>query len=423
MMRKVSILILTVALAALFAMPAMATESRQIALGGPSQYIEDDYNVFMWPGTLPSYANIVFMDIGLASEWDDGYEYQWLEMKIGATYGLGEDNKYGVVGMWFYHMDQGLNPWMYDDEEYPCEWYGMGLFSDYLDHKFALMWGYQMEGASFGIGFMHAQNQWKSTDTSPEYTSDEKYAYTKLNAGVRFDVGDAAYMDVAFDLAVASVTDDYTSGTDTEKIEADKNKAYGIRARMFYEWQEYFTWVPYFSYDAFDFNLKSSDADWEYYGDKANRLMFGLGSNITVNEDNLVIFAVDIYDYVNRKPSQNPEGESYEMKFVTFPRFYLGLESDINDWLTFRAGGMHELVKFESDCKTSDTNSETDKYTWANFDMYLGLGFHVGDFDIDCVLNPEVPLRMGYWLTGYQDCCGDYESGYGILMVSAKYSF
>jgi hypothetical protein len=65
------------------------------------------------------------------------------------------------------------------------------------------------------------------------------------------------------------------------------------------------------------------------------------------------------------------------------------------------------------------------EYTYAPFNFYMGLGFHVGDFDIDLVLNNEVPMHLGYWLTGYQP--SNYYEGYDselpIYMISATYGF
>lgn len=413
-MKKLFVLSLAIALAALFAMPAKATESRQVALAGAGSYIEDDFNIFWWPGTLPNYANTVWMSVN--SEYYD--EYEDLFLMIGGTYGLGEDNRYGVLGMWFWHMDEGLNP--FGDYEYiNCWWPGMGRFNDVLDHKVAIMWGYAMEGASFGLGFSRADNAYKTTFTTPQYKYDAHQAYTTVNAGVRFDIGDNMYMDIAFDLSWVNYSWEQADAVSSEDRSVDANKMYSIRARGFYEWKENFTWVPYFAYQGFDFRIKSDDPAFFDSGDKATNFTIGLGSNITINEDNLLVFAVDIYDFTNRKPSQDPDDEAYEIKYIVFPRFYLALESDVTDWLTFRAGGWQELGKIDEKCTVGIDEDITGTATWSDFEMSLGLGFHVGDFDIDCVLNPQLPLYMGYWLTGYQSYSGDPP----IWMASALYHF
>ena len=48
----------------------------------------------------------------------------------------------------------------------------------------------------------------------------------------------------------------------------------------------------------------------------------------------------------------------------------------------------------------------------------MGLGFHIADFDIDAVVNNNLPFRIGYWLTGYQ--------GFGdppVYMLTTTYHF
>ena len=76
-MKKFFAVVLSVLFVVAAAVPALATDARQIALGGVGNYIEDDYNIFTWYGTLPSYSNTVW--IGL--EYDD-YYYYWARRRL-----------------------------------------------------------------------------------------------------------------------------------------------------------------------------------------------------------------------------------------------------------------------------------------------------------------------------------------------------
>jgi hypothetical protein len=60
-------------------------------------------------------------------------------------------------------------------------------------------------------------------------------------------------------------------------------------------------------------------------------------------------------------------------------------------------------------------------WTDTDFEWYLGLGFHVGDFTVDCLVDNRVPFQMGYWLTGRQGYEGDYDDP--IYRISTIYSF
>lgn len=393
--------VITMALALLAAMPAMATETR-IASLAVDRYIEDDFNVFNWPATLPSYTNLIWAHV----EADDG---EAIRTYLGGTYGLGEDNRYGTLGLFLYDYSEGLNPF---GAGVPFE----GIFSSELDNKFDILYGYAADGFALGFRFSRA-------DMSNEYETDgtdtlEASSYTTIALGTRFDVGDNAYADLAFDINFAT----YELSNAMGEANEDAKMMFGVQARLFYEWMENFTWVPYFGYRSFDFSIETTPeaGDATVSGDKGFMFDFGLGANISVNEDNLLIFAIEPVSYKKWEPSEPAEGENEEWKSLTMPRFHLALESDVKDWLTFRVGAVKDLTKEEHSSEyevDGETTSEKTTSTFGDFGYFMGLGFHVGDFDIDCLLNNDLPLHMGYWLTG------NNWGGIAMYSVSALYHF
>jgi len=409
-MKKFFTVIAAVALAVVTAMPATATESRLVALGGAASYVEDDFNIFDWPATLPSYSNVLWMTVNSATWNGSDWVYEWEPLALlGVSYGLGDDAQYGTLGLFFFHATSGLNP-------YGFGWPGANVFTGPIDNKFNLMYGYAMEGLSFGIYFSRADEGFTYEE---DETSEDHEAYTTIGAGVRFDAGDNAYADVGFDFSMASYKEEDTGWGD---ISNDASTAIGVRGRLFYEWNETVTWVPYVNYQMYDFSLKADSAAYKdnFFGDKGMMIGFGVGANVTVNEDNLLIFAIEPFTYAKREPSEAPTDMNYEFKRLTMPRFFLALESDIKDWLTFRVGAVKELVKDESTTPgVAEDITVTDSY--SRFNYFMGLGFHIGDFDIDCVLNNGLPYRLGYWLTGYQPY--DEIDSQPLYMVTGKYHF
>ncbi len=420
-MKKLFLLMLTMAVAVSFAMPAMATDARVMALGNTQNYLEDDYNIFAWPATLPSYANLVM--IGLCGDPDycceyyypyyaNGWEGYYCQTIMGGILGLGEDNKYGALGMFFFEGTPGINPIPYS--EFYGAWEFEYLFASTIYNKFNVLWGYDMEGLSFGFNFERADQMWKE-ENDVEY--ENKHAYTKFAASVRFDVGEAGYADLAFNVAFASMTDTLDGyGERTE----DGNMLWGVQGRMFYEYSEMFTFVPYIGVSMFDFSTKvqrnSEDYADYYYGEKGMMFNTGFGIDMTVNEDNMLLFAIEPYSFGKFEPSEPPDGVEAWGKVVYFPRFRLALESDVKDWLTFRAGCVKELQKTEVFYSYEDDES-TYTDTCGDFYYMMGLGFHIGDFDIDCVVNNELPFTMGYWLTGFEN------TEQPIWMLTALYHF
>ncbi len=426
-MKKLFVIALAIVMTAAFVMPAMATQSRVAAMGGYGRYLEDDFNVFEWPATLPSYSNIVMIEL-MTSQWWGGSScpedldcYEVIPA-IGASFGLGEDGAYGTLAMFFYESSEPMNPfWNYD---WGVNWYTDYAFMWSNAQKFHLLYGYAMEGLSFGFALTRADDSYKSEDG---IIDEQHYAYTTISAGVRFDVGEAAYMDLNVDLGMGSGTwQGSFAGEPFGEVTEDGNMTYGLKARMFYEWTETVTLVPYFGWTSYDFSFKADSADYNdtFWGDKGSMMELGIGTNIAVNEDNLLLFAIEPYAYAKREASEIPEGVEgdWTSTYKVMPRFILGLESDIKDWLTFRMGGSHALVKREDKSFATDPDRVVTS-TWSDFSYYMGLGFHLGDWDIDCVLNNATPFRLGYWLTGMGQPSGNESDEVAMWMLSAKYHF
>ena len=420
-MKKFFGLIVAAVLVAGLAMPAFATDSRVTALGGTGNYLEDDYNIFNWPATLPSYTNMVWISVNhyrYYSFGEFGLDHDYFTM-IGATYGFGEDNKYGTLGMFFYNWAPPLNMiGGYDD-----------VFTDYLNSKFDIIYAYPMESLTIGIHFTRA-DEYDYVKEEHTDTTEVSQAYTTIGAGVRFDLGDNAYGDVAFDISFGSYSDDSNDYYGT--VEPDANMSYAFRARVFYAYNDEITLVPYLGYSYYDFRLKASMHDSAFaannWGDKGMMFNFGVGANVKVNEDNLLVFAIEPFDYYKYEPSQAPDTIEASYTYTVMPRFFLAIESDVKDWLTFRAGGIKALGKSKEESNEEGEYEETS--TEAPFMLFMGLGFHVGDFDIDCVISNELPYHLGYWLTGYpwDSYHGPYTNGISysnepIYMVTGTYHF
>lgn len=471
-MKRLFVVSLALVFTVVLAVPAMATDARLRALGNVGNYIEDDYNIFSWYGTLPDYSDLVFMSVhqNLMGGIDDGWDYG-LNTMIGATYALGEYGDYGTLAMFFHRNSAGLNPLynlsmhgcMFDSDEMLYEgppWAGADIWSRDLYNKFRIMYGYEMDKFSIGLYLERADAaiNGEMTSTSPDTSITEEYhwAYTTIGAGARFEMNEDLYGDIAFNIDMASQSGMWSTYCDEMvggygDIEQDANMAYGFRGRMFYNYNDEITFVPYVGFRMWDFSLKADSTDFnaevEYYdrysneieghwGQKGMMVDFGIGANIEVNEDNLLVFAVEPVSYMKMEPSEI-SGEwmededltdySIEVKRMGMPRFRLALESYVKDWLTFRVGGVKSLYKWTYNEEMSYEGAGKVTYEWsettAPFNYFMGLGFHVGDFDIDCVINNELPYHMGYWLTGYG---GERGEGYGnwpAYMITGVYHF
>jgi hypothetical protein len=173
----------------------------------------------------------------------------------------------------------------------------------------------------------------------------------------------------------------------------------------------------------FNYAYENEDCgDMAMMGLKGMQFDLGIAANMMVNEDNMIVFAIEPFKYTKIEPSEYHEEFEGEMTASerVLPGFVLGLESDVRDWLTVRTGCTKMLTTMTGE---EDDGEEVAEVSWTDtdFEWYLGLGFHVGDFTIDCLINREVPFMMGYWLTGYESYEGEYDTP--IYRISTIYSF
>ena len=417
-MKRFFAITLAVILVAAISAPSMATESRLQAMGGVHKYVEDDANIFDWPATLPSYANLFLID------WDEEYGM------YGLTKSIGEYGDYGTFGIFFNEDMDGPNDYYFDVGE--MDWANRSAFSEWLDTKWILLYGYEInEDMSIGVKFIRAsENRTYDEDT---LALEDKMAYTTIGASFRMEANDDLYFDLGFDYTMASRTDNMT-GPFPENVDEDacgeitEDPGYDMnfRGRVFYTWTDMITLVPYvgFRMSEFDYSYEDEEcAGWDMYpmlGMKGMQFNLGIAANMMVNEDNMIVFAIEPFKYTKVEPVRyhdefDGEFSGYER---TLPGFILGLESDVRDWLTVRTGCYKMLTTMGGEMDDGETTSEA---SWddTDFEWYLGLGFHVGDFTVDCLLDRETPFQMGYWLTGMND---EYEDE-PIYRISTIYAF
>jgi len=419
------VFVVSLIVVALTAPLAFGTTARVRTLAESGDYLNDDSNVFRWYATLPSYSNLVMAEVGTYQG------YTAFHQALGITHACGEDGKYGTWAVFL--MDNLMDNSFYTVTPYAS--YNMLQtplpFDMFPTNKFAIQWGKEFESLALGLGFTRS-------DMSSEYTDaiDQKLqsSFTSFGGGIRGDLGDAAYADLA--VTVGIIGGEIDMGDGSGKLDFDKKTAFDVGARMFYEWKDYATLVPLVNFQMLEFawNLPEGYVlDEDGHGDKVNNFSIGLMLNMDVNTNNMIIFGVE-FQRMKWEPSiADTAADAFKEYTEThLPTFRLALESDVKPWLTARVGAKKHLIKEKYKWVGGDEETYTDSY----FDWYLGCGFHIAEFDVDCELGPEAPFSMGYWLTGHTAypnygyypyaTTGAAQPSYGdgpITRISATYHF
>lgn len=400
---------------------AFATTARVRSLANVGDYISDDSAVNRWYSTLTSFANQVNAEMGT---WDGNSLTD--TRGLGWTHACGEDGKWGTYrislneasvnhpGFWignpFYsvHAPQDLVGFLNDPS---------GVFVETPVNRWDIAGGWEL-GENMSLGVSITQSKWAWEDTSVD--SKASNSWFTLGAGFTWTNNENTVLDAAFNFGQAG--GDATDGTNT--AEWDSKAAFDILARIFYDWKDDVTLVPVVEYASSDYSVSTGPtANPTPNGQKITDFMFGLGLNMDVNQDNMLVFALE---FMNRKfENSNEDSTSVSISNTYMPTLRLALESHITSWLTTRVGAAKYLVNEKTEFNGGEESVGVGTPTFiatgpSGFDWFLGAGFNVAEWTIDLELAEETPFNLGYWLTGYSN----YSDASGpIGRISAVYNY
>jgi hypothetical protein len=397
-----------------------ATTARVRSLANAGDYMSDDSNVNRWYSTLTSYANQVNAEMGA---WN-GFSLSDTR-GLGWTHACGDDGKWGTYrislnesslnspGFWignpFYsvHAPQDAIGFLNDPS---------GVFVNTPVNRWDVAGGWDL-GETIALGLSITQSKWKYEDTAANQKASN--SWLTVGAGLSWTNNDNTTFDASVTFGQAG--GDATDGTNT--AEWDNKTAFDLGARLFYDWKDDVTLVPMAEFASSNYSVSTGPtANPAPNGQKITDFMLGLGVNMDVNQDNMLVFALE---FMNRKwENSNEDSTSVKISQVYLPTFRLALESHITSWLTTRVGAAKYLVNEKYEYNDGDVNVGVGVPTFiasgpSGFDWFLGCGFNVAEWTIDLELAEETPFSLGYWLTGYNG----YGSAGPVGRISAVYNY
>jgi len=410
---------------------ASATTARVRSLANTGDYISDDSAVNRWYSTLPSFGNQVNAEMGF---WD-GNSLQDTR-GLGWINACGENGKWGTYrislnensidhpGFWignpFYQTHVPGNGGPYNEPPFVS-----GAWDDTPMNRWDLAGGWEL-GDHMTLGVSITDSKWSAEDTGNNAKASN--SFRTLGAGFSWTNNDKLVFDASATVGMAGGSAEYPSGAGTNKVEWDSNTAFDLAARMFYDWKDNVTLVPVAEFATSDFSLKQSDtpALAEPNGSKTTDFMLSLGLNMDVNQNNMLVFALE---YMHRTYEySNPDTAGVSLDKTTWqylPTVRLALETQITSWLTTRVGAAKYIGSVEDKQNNGDkTKATTGTPTFIGnlpgFDWFLGCGFNVAEWTIDLELASETPFNLGYWLTGYSN----YSTGSGpVTHIAAVWNY
>jgi len=425
------------------AVVANATTSRVRSLASVGDYISDDSAVNRWYSTLVSFANQVNAEMG-----------DWTNTDLTDSRGLGwnlacgEDGKWGTyrislneaslshLGFWagngfFQNHSPQENPAPFvGDLEFPYE-------STPLN-RWDIAGAWEI-GETFALGVSITESKWSVSDTETgigaNFESDN--SWMTIGVGGTWTNNENMVLDVLLNFGTAGGSTTTTLGSASDKLEWDSSTAFEIAARMFYDWKDNVTLVPVIDYTSSEYSQTRTVAPVAApigtpNGQQTTDFLIGLGLNMDVNQDNMLVFAMEWANRSTEFANYTSPTDTNEVKSVSvnvLPAFRLALESHITSWLTTRIGATKYIGSIKEELqdgdeeKASPGNPFFTSFDPNGFGWFLGCGFNFAEWTVDLELAEETPFGLGYWLTGYSDAWND-GSGHGpVGRISAVYNY
>ena len=432
MFKNWSKIVLVSVLVLAMAAPVFASTARVRSLAHTGDYMSDDSNAYRWYSVLPMYANQVNAELG----WYNGLGTLSDTRALALNYACGEDGKWGTYrvslnehtldgpGLWAANsFMQGLTPGMAFN-------LGPATATTPLN-KWDVAGGWEV-GENFAVGASITRSSWDYESTNPDTTAD--YSWTTFGVGATWTNNDGFAVDGTFTFGTAG-GEASIGGTDPFVYEWDSSTAIEIAGRAFWDWKDYVTVVPTFTFQNAEYSVTDNQdpttiPDWN--GDKFSNFSVGVGLNMDVNSSNMLIFALEVNNWKWELANTGDAAPGFdfdaEVTAKALPTLRLALETAVNSWMTTRIGAVQHLGDVEViDDDGDEVKAETGSGDFFSdgigdgFEWTLGIGFNVAEWTIDMELADEAPFSTFYWLTGYSAYIDTFDGP--VSRISAIYNF
>lgn len=380
--------ILLVSLLVIAAATAAATTARVRTLGGVHDLLEDDTSVLRWPGALIDYTELATLELGDWAHSVEGAALDDLASRGGAVHVPIPPDYLGVTAA-------GLR-------------YGEDLTAPDAGGWIQLMLALPLGPLDLGLAFRATSSSAASDGADQPLTGDSKFLHAVL-LGARWDVSDATYVDLALE-AMDSEIDYYRRDLQTPIVAEDlkTDDSWGVRARGFHRLSDTVTWVGRLAWfrdrrplvDAFFDDLV------DYEGD---HFQGGFGFHLTPDPDNLIVITGDYRRLEDERRARHRFVAAWETGWREWWRIdaRVGIESRVAPWLTLRASATYRRhvddARYAYRWSESYTERAYDYTVRVDTPVTVGVGLHLGRFDLDIVANATAPMEIGHTTAGFLD--------------------
>jgi hypothetical protein len=328
-----------------------ATEVRVGTMGGVGFYMHDNSNIFFFPGAIYTYSGQVVGELRVKNT-DNTYS-------IGIHYPIAD---YSVVGVYLNRPAiLAVKPNIVNTVA--------------LNHTTDFFYGMQMSQYDLGFRLSLGLDSYNQDYGATELKENARYL--ALAGGIsneKMDLG--AFVELPSAKHDSAATINKWSGF-----------GFGIAGRMFRGQATKLVPLVLLNYRTTTSKFEPGTAKTDYAD---MNLGLGLGVNHELNENNLLVMAVEILGMQSSKETRkNYGGGNGEVTNTrtTLPGLYIGVESKIKHWLTGRLGAAQVYQSITLKDKPEGGTEAKSTTQSSDFNVSFGLGFNFGDFTLDAAVN------------------------------------
>ncbi len=363
---------------------SLATSTRISSLGGSGGFFEDDNNVLRWCGSLIDYPDLALIESG-HFDLTNGYDDDWGKTISGPGGGVhvrfDQAGRWGTGGLYFHGRSDDSDPG--------------SLHRSYLGGSVTALYAREIGGVSAGLFYRHAADtDFQSVDQTPiPIESSYERSRDDIGLGVRLDLSEKAYLDLAGDIRHIG---DRAYGYDPTNLDWDTGtfgswNNFGLRARAFVGLNNRLALAPLLEYISEDFTGTSFAGAGLYRETSHNQgsmFRLGAGLNFFVDADNLLLFSGEYLDGRVDHDINNLDGDpdyAWREDYSVF-LMRLAFESRLAHWITVRASTGYEHWDNRGDLKYPESGE--------HIPLGLGVGLHVGTLAMDLALTDREPQGL-----------------------------
>ncbi|MCI0405266.1 MAG: hypothetical protein L0209_04195 [candidate division Zixibacteria bacterium] len=382
--------LLTIGILTLFALSAIATETRVATMGNSGLYLKDDAGIFFYPGTMGMYQKMIVA------------EHQGSDFTNRTPFAYNSESRVGIVmpawgnGTLAIFAGEGT-------ENFNV---GGGFNNGFFAPTTRFLVGYGLNTGNSALGFQVDFSGVKDENVGSPVQGGTPDIFTASTWGFGFGLstpmGDLNNLDFGFRLRIGSFEDKRDSATEVLANKSDGNTALSFVVRDYYALNDYLNLVPVGALGI------ASEKNIEYFGgdstlNKFNTTALEVGLALqTKPTENSEIIGGAGYRYFKLRERVFDDASGGDTLFTDFsesetslPFAFLGFEAQVKSWMHFRMGVEKAITQFKekSDkpvaAASADEGRNEFKETDSPFNYAVGVAFHAGPVTMDAQVANE----------------------------------